>query len=450
MVLAVMYFVLGVLTAGLLALLVMPAIWRRTARLTRQRVESSVPMTMAEIQADRDQLRAEFAITARKLEMSVDRLRDKTAEQVIEINEKRAEIVRLTNDGNDKAKTIEGLEERAARLVADLAAADERLSKASERIRQREATIVERDSEIADLQAQLYAAQELTEEQKLELVARDTEIGNLNDRLADAKATEQRLISERDKLAEELAAEQSILAGERRRVANLEASLARLEAERIDRLGELERRAAEVRELVAELAKNRAHAEDLVARIAELEAERSAQTHELEQRIVELESERAVHRYVGNGAQVGNGGEFADGDNVGKALAAAEAENAALSLRLSALEAEHQSLRTENDDLRRIASSDWDIESENALLRERLASVAAEVLQLTGSFGETAVHHAENGGANGGNGNATGNGGEPHYAPEAVTSEAGQGPKPLEGKTLAERLRALQHTAARH
>jgi len=450
-----MYFALGVLTTGLIALLVMPAIWQRTARLTRKRIESSVPMTMAEIQADRDQLRAEFAITARKLEMTVDRLRDKTTEQVIEINEKRAEIVRLTNDVNDKAKSIEGLEERSARLVADLAAADERLSTASERISQREATIVERDSEIAKLQSQLYAAQQLSDEQKLELVARDTQIGNLNDRLADAKATEQRLISERDKLAEELTSEQNALAAERRQVANLEASVARLEAERVDRLGEIERRAAEVRELTAELATNRAQAEDLAARIAELETERVTQSGKFERRIAELEAERTAGHPAGNGAPAGDP-IFADGDNVAKAIAAAEAENSALTERLAMIEAEQASLRAENEKLRQLASAEWDIETENALLRERLTHVAADVLQLSQSFNDTSPDAAS---VNGGNGSA--NGGEVSHRPEASPQNGSSGdhaPPPtagkptqqVEGKSLAERLRALQHSAARH
>lgn len=439
-----MYFVLGVLTAGLLALLVMPAIWRRTARLTRQRIETSLPMSMAEIQADRDQLRAEFAITTRQLEMTVDRLRDKTTEQVIEVNEKRAEIVRLTNDVNDKAKTIEGLEERAARLVADLAAADDRLNKINERVRQREATLVERDAEIADLQARLNTAQQLTDEQKLELAVRDTEIANLTNRLADAQATEKELIAARDKLSEELAAERTALAGERRRIANLEASLARLEAERIDRLGELERRAAEARELVAELAKSRTSAEDLAARVAELQAARapdSADRHPLT-----AQQETAGAR---NDTPREDDRALADGDNVAKAIAAAEAENATLSERLATLEAEHASLQAQNERLRRVTSADWDVEAENTLLRERLAGVAAEVLHLTmPSSGDTVARATENGVVNGGNG--SGNGEKARHDPETRTAEATEGATPPEGKSLAERLRALQHTAARH
>ena len=56
-----MYFALGLLAAGLLALVVTPAIWRRAMRLARARIEAGVPLTRAEIDADKDQLRAGFA-----------------------------------------------------------------------------------------------------------------------------------------------------------------------------------------------------------------------------------------------------------------------------------------------------------------------------------------------------------------------------------------------------
>ena len=38
---------------------------------TTRRMEAATPLSMAEIQADKDQLRAEFAMSARRLEMSV-------------------------------------------------------------------------------------------------------------------------------------------------------------------------------------------------------------------------------------------------------------------------------------------------------------------------------------------------------------------------------------------
>ena len=74
---AVLYFVLGFLSAALLALMVAPAIWNRAVVLTKKRIESSVPLTLNEIQADKDQLRAEFAMSTRRLEMSVEELKNK-------------------------------------------------------------------------------------------------------------------------------------------------------------------------------------------------------------------------------------------------------------------------------------------------------------------------------------------------------------------------------------
>ncbi|RWX60080.1 hypothetical protein EN780_32935, partial [Mesorhizobium sp. M4B.F.Ca.ET.089.01.1.1] len=70
MVQSILFFALGFLCAGFLALLIAPAIWRRAVALTRRRVEASMPLTLAEIQANKDQVRAEFAMSTRRLEMS--------------------------------------------------------------------------------------------------------------------------------------------------------------------------------------------------------------------------------------------------------------------------------------------------------------------------------------------------------------------------------------------
>ena len=60
-----MIFMLGALSAGLLALLMLPAFWRRALRLTRRRLEMLMPLSMDEVVAERDLLRAEFAADKR-------------------------------------------------------------------------------------------------------------------------------------------------------------------------------------------------------------------------------------------------------------------------------------------------------------------------------------------------------------------------------------------------
>ncbi len=67
-----MIFMLGALSAGLLALLMLPAFWRRALRLTRRRLEMLMPLSMDEVVAERDLLRAEFAAEHRRLEQRME------------------------------------------------------------------------------------------------------------------------------------------------------------------------------------------------------------------------------------------------------------------------------------------------------------------------------------------------------------------------------------------
>ena len=93
-----MYVALGFLLASLLALMVAPAFWRRAVRLTRRRVEMTMPMSASDIQADKDQLRAEFAIELRRVEVALDKARDKAARELVEANKRRVEISEIKTE----------------------------------------------------------------------------------------------------------------------------------------------------------------------------------------------------------------------------------------------------------------------------------------------------------------------------------------------------------------
>ena len=68
----IMYLAIGFLVSMLCGLMIVPLVHNRAVRLTTRRLEAATPLSMAEIQADKDQLRAEFAMSARRLEMSVE------------------------------------------------------------------------------------------------------------------------------------------------------------------------------------------------------------------------------------------------------------------------------------------------------------------------------------------------------------------------------------------
>ena len=131
---SILYFLLGFLAAALLALMVSPIIWGRAVALTKRRIERSVPLTLNEIQADKDQLRAEFAMSTRRLEMSVDELRERASTQIIEINRRRDDVARLAEEQGEKVHFIEELQVKSGELRVQLRQREEQLEKTSSKL----------------------------------------------------------------------------------------------------------------------------------------------------------------------------------------------------------------------------------------------------------------------------------------------------------------------------
>src|SRR5262245_30332802 len=95
---AIMYFGIGFLFASLIGVAVAPLIHDRAVRLTMRRLENSIPQSMAEIQADKDLLRAEFAMSTRRLEIGVEELKEKNTNQLAELSRRGDMINRLKID----------------------------------------------------------------------------------------------------------------------------------------------------------------------------------------------------------------------------------------------------------------------------------------------------------------------------------------------------------------
>jgi len=108
----IMYLAIGFLLSALCGLAIMPLVHNRAVRLTVRRIEATTPLSMAEIQADKDQMRAEFAMSACRFEMGLDQLRNKTAGQLAEIGKKGDIINRLQLELEERSQTIAALEAR--------------------------------------------------------------------------------------------------------------------------------------------------------------------------------------------------------------------------------------------------------------------------------------------------------------------------------------------------
>ena len=121
----VMYFGIGFLVAALLGLLFVPLVHNRAVRLTMRRLEAATPLSIAEIRADKDQLRAEFAMSTRRLEMSVEQMKAKTTGQLAELGKKTDAINQLKKELGEKTATIFAFESREKNLRDQLRATEE-------------------------------------------------------------------------------------------------------------------------------------------------------------------------------------------------------------------------------------------------------------------------------------------------------------------------------------
>ena len=92
---ASMYLGIGLLFGALIGLVLIPLVHARAVRLTARRLEAVLPESMAEVQTEKDLLRADFAMSTRRLEITVEQLTNKTTSQVVELSKKNDIINRL-------------------------------------------------------------------------------------------------------------------------------------------------------------------------------------------------------------------------------------------------------------------------------------------------------------------------------------------------------------------
>src|SRR5882672_6790619 len=143
----IMYLAIGFLISMLFGLMIVPLVHNRAVRLTTKRMEAATPLSMAEIQADKDQLRAGFAMSARRLEMSVDQLKNKTASQLVELGRKADAINRLKFELGEKNATILSLETYEKAVKEQLRATEEEFAARTESLRTAETALREKQGD---------------------------------------------------------------------------------------------------------------------------------------------------------------------------------------------------------------------------------------------------------------------------------------------------------------
>jgi chromosome segregation ATPase len=423
----VMFFGIGFLVAALLGLLFVPLVHNRAMRLTMRRLEAATPLSVAEIRADKDQLRAEFAMSTRRLEMSVEQMKAKTTGQLAELGKKTDSINQLKKELGEKTAAIFALESRDKNLRDQLRATEDEFERKSTSLRGAERTLADKQADLAKLVAELGERSIMADSQRVELAALRTQVEAMKVSVTDyeraVRTTEERLTRERAEA--EAAASQS--------------SEAR---------GKLDGLAARTGELERQLLVQTTEAEVLSRRATELESRLGDQGRLLAEREFEITRLRGELEAAGKiehdlREELENAGGRSSGvvDKFRTDIGQLEAQ-------LAAAIDERTKLQREIATMKRDAEMTWAAERvENALLRERINDVAAEVARLTavlegpGSPIESMLAEAVPELAVARRDGAPVNGGQT----AAATLDA-----PQENKgTLADRIRALQAGASR-
>jgi chromosome segregation ATPase len=120
-----MIFALGFLAASLCGILLLPALNARAARLERRRAEARLPLSPAEIAAERDFLRAQFAVQQRRLERRVETVEAKRQADMAAIGAGTMRVAALARDVAARDAEIAQAQAKTRELETELAVARE-------------------------------------------------------------------------------------------------------------------------------------------------------------------------------------------------------------------------------------------------------------------------------------------------------------------------------------
>lgn len=225
MIATVLTFLFGVLVTLLVAILVMPLVWRKAQSLARRDFEATIPTSANEIRAGYDRVRAEAAMSVRRQEILAARANEKSARTQAELGRGTVENVELLKRVRGLTATIEqrdseitGLSAEAARLSAE----HETLSTQLAAVQAEAATTAE---ELATLADRFDELGEIAEERKIQLIAAEAKLDRFADDDRALQRGEREAQSAIDRLHDEVTSAQRSFAEEKAVAAALRVKL---------------------------------------------------------------------------------------------------------------------------------------------------------------------------------------------------------------------------------
>ena len=270
----IMIFALGFVASTLIALLVIPAINARAERLARRRAEALFPMSISELTAEKDHLRAEFAVLQRKIERKAEEALAAKHQSMEELGRRAVRIEALESTLVERDKMIAELERSLAATQTRLAAVEDELS-------QTRTYLASSRETLAALENAHRATLDELSNTRMELDLTQSDRTKIRTELLHAQEKLTRLEAEYADTDQRLTAALSEIDAKRISISDLETRLMTQTARGNDferAVNERHTELSQERKRLAELAKNLAAEQErgliLEQRIREIEAER--------------------------------------------------------------------------------------------------------------------------------------------------------------------------------
>lgn len=348
-----MFFALGFFVAGFIAVLLTSALNQRAERLANRRMRAMFPVSLEEVAAERDHMRAEFAVATRNMERKQTRLHEEKAAALGDAGKQLSFANALKRELDDARGKVSMLEATQADLKGDLDTTRKDLeiaTRAQNDSKRELETLREEKGRSARGQAE---AEKRIEGQRIAIAELEERV-----RAISAAASEQK--KQADRRSDELVVEKNAVQTLQETVAGHRANASRLG----DRIGALEKARDEARIAAGAIDKLEAEARSLRDRLAQSQDDNQTLRRE-------LAAIQATHASSVNAANPEAG-----------AARSATRMPAAATLQTATVQSGPDADNVERlqADLARIAAGAPLVEGEAAALRQRIVHVADAIM----------------------------------------------------------------------
>ena len=179
---------LGCALCGLLAIALLPAFWRRAMRLSSRRVQMQVPLSLDEILAERDLLRAEFAIVQRRLEQRLEALVTRQAKDMSALGRCQAQLALSQQQYEATASQLAERDQHLAQALERLEALSTQLAEVQALREQSDNQLHSQTKQAQAMERAYQSLSDIAEERRALIASLETRLSGLEMQLIDAAA----------------------------------------------------------------------------------------------------------------------------------------------------------------------------------------------------------------------------------------------------------------------